>query len=86
MMFSRVEYDCSFIEDIGNRFRAVADFYSVFFNAVGTTAAGAGCEDMLAELLQSPVTVGIATYASENPPCPGERRHAKRRVHRNCNW
>jgi hypothetical protein len=51
MMFSRVEYECPIIEDIGNRFRAVADFYSVFFNTVGMT--GAGREDVLAALLQS---------------------------------
>jgi hypothetical protein len=53
MMFSRVEYDCPTVEEIGTRFRAVADFYSVFFNAIGNAPAGGGLADVLAELLQS---------------------------------
>jgi hypothetical protein len=53
MMFSRIQRDCPTSEEIGNRFRAVADFYSVFFNTIGTPPAGAGREVTLAELLQS---------------------------------
>jgi hypothetical protein len=53
MMFSRAEYNCPTVEEIGSRFRAVADFYSVFFNAIGNAPAGASLRDVLAELLQS---------------------------------
>lgn len=53
MMFSRLEHDCPTIEEIGARFRAVADFYSVFFDAIGNGRAGAGPNDVLAKLLQS---------------------------------
>ena len=53
MMFTRVGCDCPITEDMGNRFRAVADFYSVFFNTLGTTTASVGREDVLEELLKS---------------------------------
>jgi hypothetical protein len=53
MMFSRVEYDCPTLKEIGSRFRAVAEFYSVFFNPIGNPTAGGGLADVLAQLLQS---------------------------------
>src|SRR5436190_7343193 len=53
MMFSCLENDCPTIDEIGQRFRAVADFYSVFFNAIGNVPAGGSLADVLAELLQS---------------------------------
>jgi hypothetical protein len=40
-------------EHIGNRLRAVGDFVSVFFNLIGTPAAGANSAELLAELLRS---------------------------------
>ena len=53
MLFSHVETACPTVEEIGNRFRAVADFYSVFFSATRSAAAGGGLPDVLADLLQS---------------------------------
>ena len=53
MIFSRAEFDCPMTEHIGNRLRAVGDFVSVFFNLIGTPAAGANSAELLAELLRS---------------------------------
>lgn len=50
MIFSCAKIDCPTTEVIGNRFRAVGDFLSVFFNVIGTATTGS---DMVEELLQS---------------------------------
>jgi hypothetical protein len=62
MMFSRIETDrfheilgndCPTVEEIGGRFRAVAGFYSIFFELIGNFPAGGRTADVLAELLRS---------------------------------
>ncbi|CAN5455953.1 hypothetical protein BH11PLA2_BH11PLA2_32030 [soil metagenome] len=53
MIFSHVENDCPTVDEIGERFRAVADFYSVFISAIGNAPATGSFADMLPELLES---------------------------------
>src|SRR5438067_1621949 len=53
MIFSRAENDCPTVDEVGKRFRVVADFYSLFFNAIGNVPAGGSLANVLAELLQS---------------------------------
>jgi hypothetical protein len=53
VIFSRVEFDCPMIEEISSRFRAVGDFYSVFFGTSGISSIGDGPAAFLAEVLQS---------------------------------
>jgi hypothetical protein len=53
MMFKCVEFDCPIVNEIGNRFGDVGDFFSVFFSTTATAPAGDGPAVLLSEILQS---------------------------------